>query len=470
MTQPAITLPKATAAADAESGPDTSLARNRNFVLLWAAQAISQTTQNAIFFTLMVFIESTTGSSTQMSILVLTTVLPTILFGVVAGVFVDRWPKKTVLFVTNLVRAALVLGFLFAGETLAIIFLFNLLFSITSQFFTPAEAAVIPLLVKRKQLLTANGIFNLTFTSAQLAGFVLVGPPLVKLFGESTLYIIVAVSLVACAAFVYLLPDRDPGREANQAAAAGRQILDGIRAELAAGWELLRGDLLIRLALLYVTVTTMLTLVMGMLAPGYVTRVIGIRADDSVFVLAPAGVGMLLAILVLARLELSRTLAINAGLVLMAAGFLALAVAPPLLGDLPAPELPEIGARWLLIGFVMVLALIVGVGFGLVQVPGQTILAEQAPAHMRGKVFAVQLTLGSLVSIAPLVLLGGLADLFGVVPIIAGLATLIGGLAGFSIRTLRGAAQHPAHAYLTPSDTPAEDPIRLTPPGGVTTI
>lgn len=424
---------------EAPTEAERPLWRNRDFMLLWAAQAISQSTQNAIFYTLMVYIESTTGSSTQMSILVLTTVLPTIVFGVIAGVFVDRAGKKTILVVTNLIRAALVVGFIFAQESAAVIFLFNLVFSITSQFFTPAEAAVIPILVGRRQLLAANGIFNLTFSSAQLAGFVLVGPPLVKLFGTTTLYVVIVGAFLICAVLTFLLPSRDPGRDHLRAATAGRQILESVRQELVDGWELLRGDRLIKLAIVYVTVTTTLTLVMGMLAPGYVTRVIGVRPDDSVFVMAPAGIGIIAGIIGLSRWRVAKTLAINVGLFGMGLALFGLAVVQPVIGLIPVPEIGPMSSKWLLVGSVMALAFVLGVAFGLVQVPGQTILAERAPAHMRGKVFAVQLTLGSVISVGPLLLLGGLADVFGVTSIIVALATAITGLAIVSQRLLQQA-------------------------------
>jgi MFS family permease len=422
-----------------------ALFHNRAFLLLWFAQALSQVAQNAIFYALMVYIESTTGSSAQMSILVLTTVLPTIVFGVMAGVLVDRADKKFVLAATNLIRAILVIGFMVAGESLAAIFLFNVLFSITSQFFMPAEVSFIPLIVKRRQLLAANGIFHITFTGAQLGGFVLVGPPLLKIAGQTTLFIIILATFLCCAVLTSFLP-KDPRHESPRETSGrliGRQIVRGLRAELAAAWELLRGNRLIKQALTYVTMTTMLMMIMSMLAPGYVTRVVGIQADDAVFVLAPAGFGMIVGTIVLARLRISKVLAINSGLGGIGLAVFGLAAAQPLVSPIPVPAGPWGETHWLLIGTVMLLALVLGVAFGFVQVPAQTILQEQAPPRMRGKVFAVQLTLGSLVSVPPLVVLGGLADLFGLIPIMIVMGVVISSLAIYSVRHLESAVREP---------------------------
>ena len=215
----------------------------------------------------------------------------------------------------------------------------------------------------------------------------------------------------------------------------------GVRSELAAGWALLRGNRLIKLALSYVTMTTMLMMIMSMLAPGYVTRVVGIQADDAVFVLAPAGFGMIVGTIVLARLRMSKVLGINSGLGGIGLAVFGLAAAQPLVSPIPVPAGPWGETRWLLIGTVMLLALVMGVAFGFVQVPAQTILQEQAPPRMRGKVFAVQLTLGSLVSVPPLVVLGGLADLFALIPIMIVRGVVISSLAIFSVRHLESAVR-----------------------------
>jgi MFS family permease len=62
----------------------------------------------------------------------------------------------------------------------------------------------------------------------------------------------------------------------------------------------------------------------------------------------------------------------------------------------------------------MAATLVAGLGFAAVMVASQTLLQEHAPVHARGRVFAVQLMLGNLFSIIPLLTVGGLADVIGV--------------------------------------------------------
>src|SRR5579864_387751 len=88
-----------------------SIWRNKDFLLLWLAQAISQTAQNAIWYGIVVLVQRRSNSSTQLSVAVLTLIIPSVIFGVLAGVYVDRWDKRTVLIGTNLLRGGIALSY-----------------------------------------------------------------------------------------------------------------------------------------------------------------------------------------------------------------------------------------------------------------------------------------------------------------------------------------------------------------------
>jgi MFS family permease len=66
-----------------------------------------------------------------------------------------------------------------------------------------------------------------------------------------------------------------------------------------------------------------------------------------------------------------------------------------------------------LIGAIMAVTLVAGMGFACVIVPAQTILQERAPVDRRARIFAVQLMLGSVASVVPLLFIGGIADVIG---------------------------------------------------------
>src|SRR5438552_3579566 len=173
--------------------------KNRHFLILWTAQILSQTAQQIINLALIVQINLLTGSSTAVAGIIICFTVPGILFAAIAGVFVERNSKKTMLVLTNLARGVMVLGYVLTdsrwgvGAVLPIMYVVTLAFSAVSQFFNPSELAMIPLLVRRDQLVSANSLFNLSFTACQLLGFVILGPLLLATIGKndySMLYLI----------------------------------------------------------------------------------------------------------------------------------------------------------------------------------------------------------------------------------------------------------------------------------------
>ncbi|HET7473755.1 MAG TPA: MFS transporter, partial [Candidatus Limnocylindrales bacterium] len=170
----------APAAASSPAGSAIDVFRNRPFLLLWIAQAATQIGGNMVIFGLTVIISESTGSTTAVSALILTFLLPAVLFSALAGVFVDRMDRRLVLILTNILRGLAFVAIFLAGNHLGLIYLLNITVSTITVFFAPAEAAMIPILVPKKQLLSANGIFTLTLNAAFALGFTLVGPLIVK--------------------------------------------------------------------------------------------------------------------------------------------------------------------------------------------------------------------------------------------------------------------------------------------------
>jgi MFS family permease len=110
---------------------------------------------------------------------------------------------------------------------------------------------------------------------------------------------------------------------------------------------------------------------------------------------------------------------------------------------------PEQSSLLLAVG---ALTLVAGLGFACVIVPAQTILQERAPADSRGRIFAVQLMLGSLASVIPLLGVGSLADQVGTPWVFVGLG---GGLLGFCWYLLRRPARAGTLAGQVASNSPA---------------
>lgn len=422
---------------------DSSIWKNRPFMLLWSAQAISQTAQNAIWFALMVLIENATRSSTQIGIAIVSYILPSVLFTVPAGVMVDRVDKRMVLVLTNWLRAIAVLGYIFFHQSVWMIYGVTFLFSIISQFFLPAEAAMIPVLVGRKRLITANSLFNLTFTASQLVGIVLMAPIAIKLFGIDSLFVAIAVIFALCGFLVLPLPGGKVSYNQGEEASGSKALLRFMH-DLRETWDFIVSDRMATMAMVMLTSGATLSLVTAMLAPRYMVAIVGIRADDTVYVLAPAGVGMTVTALIIGRVTrwLPKELLIVVGMQGVAIGLVLLAVVTPvwsfifqILSWMVDPALlPKVVS---LVSVVMLVAGFMGLCLSMVIISSQTILQEQAPIETRGRVFAVQIMLGNLASILPLVFIGGLADLLGVSRVLILLSMAMFGLGSLAMKTYR---------------------------------
>ena len=143
-----------------------NLLKNKNFLQIWLAQLFSQLAANLLNFALIIRVfdlsANTSYANISVSLLILAFGVPSIIFAVLAGAYVDHLDRRKVLVVTNIVRAVLVLFFLLFEANLVFVYVMVFVISILSQFFTPAESAALPRLVKKNQLVAANSLFLFT--------------------------------------------------------------------------------------------------------------------------------------------------------------------------------------------------------------------------------------------------------------------------------------------------------------------
>src|SRR5207253_4855112 len=108
-----------------DAGSALDVFRNRPFLLLWIAQAATQIGGNMVIFGLTVIIAESTGSTTAVSALIFTFLLPAVLFSALAGVFVDRLDRRLVLISTNILRGLAFVAIYFVGDHLGLLYLLN---------------------------------------------------------------------------------------------------------------------------------------------------------------------------------------------------------------------------------------------------------------------------------------------------------------------------------------------------------
>jgi MFS family permease len=422
------------------SGVETKpLLAGRNFRILWAAQLLSQVGQNAVLFTLLVLVISKTNSTTDSSILVLSYVVPSVIFGMVGGLLVDRWHKRNILIAANAARCGAAIAFLFSSDHVWLLYVINLAFAAASQLFSTAEISMVPFIVPRQRLIAANSLVSLAWTASQFAGMVFLAPIFLKALGFDALFIFTALLFLVAAGLVRSLPRVD--RERPLEVPEQEAFLKTAPSEMIRALRLLRSDRASLLAMGQLTLSSSLVLLFAVLVPRFMQEVLQIRADDAVYVFAPTGIGAILGLRLLpwlaGRVGKNRIVALSlVGLAVSLVGLGMLESIADLLGrteSLNPFGQERLGGLSLLVTLAMLFAGPLGFFYAMVNAPAQTVLHERAPPEMRGRVFGAQLALASLAAIVPLLLVGAVADLYGVSAVLLAIAVVAATVAALSI-------------------------------------
>jgi MFS family permease len=412
---------------------------NRSFLLLWLAQLISQSAQNAILFTLLVIVTKLTKGSTYTSILVLSFVVPSVVFGVFSGVLVDLWSKRLLLIYTNVARGLLAICFLFSRDHVSLLILISIFFATSSQVFGTTDAVTVPSVVPKDQLIAANSMFSMAVTGSQLIGMIFLAPILLPTIHEAWLFLICAILFgvaVLCAYLMPPIPDAAPDRSLPTL----RELRDAA-GDYAHTLRTLAKDPVSSLALVHYATGSSMVLLFAVLVPRYMQAVLAVSPDKAVTIFAPVGVGAILGLralpLIVARVGKNRTVII--GMCGLSLCVLALGFVEPIAhllrhtDNLNPFAQQRAGGLSVLVLLTMAFAGPLGFTYALVNAPAQTVLHERAPAEMRGRVFAAQVVLANAVGILPLIVAGSVADIFGVSPVLFAIAFVMATIAGFSI-------------------------------------
>jgi MFS family permease len=185
------------------------LIQNRRYFPLWLGQLISNLGDTLHYIALVVWVYQRTGSSLAVSGAVFFEVLPVVLLAPVAGVIIDRFPRKLVLIGSDVIRAVLVLSLLLTTnlwQMYAIIFLLTG----AATFFNPAVNATLPTLLDEKDLLAANSVAWSTGRFVQIIGSA-VALGVIQAVGPEAAFIFNAFTFLVSAFLLLLLPV-PPGR------------------------------------------------------------------------------------------------------------------------------------------------------------------------------------------------------------------------------------------------------------------
>lgn len=409
-----------------------------NFRFLWLGQIISDFGDSLTHLTLVLLINRwTNGDTTAIAYLLIALALPHATIGLVAGVFADRWDRKRVMIFSDVIRGFLVLTFLLIGtaETLnlPLIYLVAFIHSSIGAFFTPARSAVIPLVVPKEGLLSANSLSQTSLVFFRLLGTAAAGFLVGSLDVFWPAYIADAFTFFLSAFFI----SRVSIPAMAGVKAAGKATVSAVFSEMRAGMALLFGNRILIGAMLSLGITMLgLGAVNVLLAPMIVND---LNISESWFgaieLAQVAGMilsGMLVAVLA-ARFK--PTNLISGGLIGIGIG---------------------VGLLFLIQNVWHLFAILFFVG--LMHTPLNTAVATLIQLVVDNEVLGrVSSALGAVIQVASLVSMfaaGSLAALIGVrnVFVVGGMAAILAGLVALVI--FRGfrppvtAVEEPVHVHI----------------------
>ncbi len=207
------------------------LRQNPSFRNLWYGQVVSELGDWLNSIAIYALILKLSDSGMAMAGAMMAKLLPIVLVSPIAGVVVDRVSRKTVMIVSDLLRCVVVLGFLLVEDrdVLWLVYALVIVEISLSGFFEPARSAIIPSLVPKEDLVTANALSGSTW-SVMLAFGAALGGVIVYLFGIKVAFILDAGTFILSAWFLSKIPSQKKSTKKDLSKQTGYQeLVDAMR-------------------------------------------------------------------------------------------------------------------------------------------------------------------------------------------------------------------------------------------------
>ncbi|MBE9194389.1 MFS transporter [Synechocystis sp. LEGE 06083] len=417
--------------------------RNSRFLFLWVGQIFSQLADKFYLVLMIALIANHYQAENQsisgwVSAIMIANTIPAVLFGSLAGVYVDRWQKKQVLVISNFCRGLLILllpfllwvgdrhdinlpvgwlpSFLRRWQTeehqyfalplgFAILLAVTFAVSTLTQFFAPAEQSATPLVVRRRNLLAANSLTTLTMMGVLIIGFA-IGEPLLTL--ADSLFpqagdvgpVLVVASCYLVAGIVLLM------LKTGEKQADPDLVHPHVLSDIQDGIRYLQENHRVRNALIQLLILFSIFAALSVLAVSMAAHLPGLKASQFGFLLAFGGLGM----------------AIGA----LSIGYIGQRFSPTELALWGSLGMGVCLAGLALFDHSLVLTFvtitIMGFFAAMVGVPMQTLMQVETDPEFHGKVFGLENNANNIALSLPLALAGVAESLFGLTPVLLFLA------------------------------------------------
>ncbi|GCE28966.1 MFS transporter [Dictyobacter alpinus] len=385
--------------------------RNRNFALLWSGQFISIMGDWLLVLALPFYIFDLTHSILATGGMFIAVSVPRLLLGSLAGVFADRWNRRTIMIVTDLLRAGILLLLLLVHSVawLWLIYAVALLESAVSQFFLPAKSALLPQIVKPAQLLAANSLDSLSEAITRLIGPT-IGGALYAFFGINSIIALDSTSYLLSALLIFLLvmqPLVTPATNEEEPVEAAVQSTAALAAwgkiwqELVDGLRIVLHNRLVLTIFIGIGVMMIGEGIIEVLLVGFAKVVLHGDASTLGWILSAQGIGTLLGSLINKPLSMRVPPRILIPLTFSLSGIL-------FIGLVNTPNFI----------FALGLMALIGLCFVLAMVTAQTLIQQSIDGSYLGRVFGSYNTTLSLLVLIGMGIASALTGLLGIVPLL----------------------------------------------------
>lgn len=391
--------------------------RQRNFALLWLGGLISMIGDWVLYAALPFYVYQQTGSTLASAALVASEVLPYLLFGSIAGVFVDRWDRKRIMVVSNVLQTIvvllLVLILIQPSEWLWVAYVVSFTQTTVATFFGPAENALLPKLVGDEHLVAANSLNALNNNVARL-----VGPPiggtLLAVIGLHGVIIVDSVSFLIAALLIALISAQSrPVQDAVTGASVAKNKWLRFWEEWLEGLKLIRRERAIATLFFVLVLTSFGGIMFDPLYPPFVEEVLKAGPEGFGWLLTIQAVGGLIGGIVVGRFGSALPVISLVGWGSIAAGLL-------LLVQFNVP----------LLTVALGTAFLVGIPSAANRVGFQTIFQRTVPDRYMGRASGALGTTTAILSLVSVLgFAGALGEVVGIVPMLnvaAGITILAG--------------------------------------------
>ena len=390
---------------------------HRDFSYLWSGQLVSNIGTAISSLALMFYAFALTGSAMAMAILAMVQVLPVVVFAGFVGVYVDRWNRKTIMIVSDIVRAITILlipltiYFPTVIPTIYWVYLLTFVYATANAWFFPARSASIPNLVEGDELVAANSLSQMTFQVVQLVVPPLGGILVALLAPDYFLAFAITSSTFVFSAFALrgirtnLVPDRS------------RDDKETLMKQIAQGARYVVGNAILSFLFVFAMLLAASSGILNALLIPYLEGELGLgSAQFGLILSAGAATGAVAAIYFSRKKELNKPLYLVAFAGLLA-GFAVFAL-------VLAFDLVTVMLSWAMIGAVDV----------TLNIPLSVLMQELVEDKLRGRVFALLNVAFTAVQVIGMGIGGMWAEVAGSTgpPLIgAGLGLVVVSLLGF---------------------------------------